>query len=245
MDGSKLSLATVSTVSTGPYSHSDESVEVLAKPLVTEESTTIPYSQSYESIQLEEKRDEKEKASDVTDAREENKEEGKNSDKGAVSPVPVSPVKNYGEQEKKSDKGAVSPVKNYGEQVKYSVVAEPVSPVKNHGEGKNSDKGDVSPVPVSPVKNYGEQEKKSDKGAVSPVKNYGEQVKYSVVANTSVLQKSASSDSSTETTDSTDSTDSVSKAPTVMTATCKATTCKQEYAAAFGPQNSPTQEEQS
>ena len=92
MDGSKLSLATVSTVSTGPYSHSDESVEVLAKPLVTEESTTIPYSQSDESIQLEEKRDEKEKESEeshVTDSREENKK-GKNSDKGAVSPV-----KNY------------------------------------------------------------------------------------------------------------------------------------------------------
>ena len=96
MDGSKLSVATVSTVSTGPYSHSDESVEVLAKPLVTEQSTTVPYSQSDESIQLEEeKRDEKEKESeesDVTDVREENKEEGKNSDKGAVSPV-----KNHGE----------------------------------------------------------------------------------------------------------------------------------------------------
>ena len=80
------------------------------------------------------------------------------------------------------------------------------------------------------MKNNGEKGKKNDKGAVSPVKN------------SSVIQKSASSDSSTE---MTDSTDSVSKAPTVMTATCKATTCKQEYAAAFGQQNSPTQEEQS
>ena len=110
----------------------------------------------------------------------------------------------------------VSQVKNHGEQVKYSVVAELVSPVKNNGEeGKKSDKGAVSPVPVSPVKN------------------------------SSVIQKSASSDSLTEMTETTDSTDSVSKAPTVMTATCKATTCKQEYAAVFGLQNSPTQEEQS
>ena len=52
--------------------------------------------------------------------------------KYSVVAEPVSPVKNNGEKGKNSDKGAVSPVhvspvKNYGEQVKYSVVAEPVS----------------------------------------------------------------------------------------------------------------------
>ena len=50
-------------------------------------------------------------------------------DKGAPSPVPVSPVKNNGEQVKYSvDKGALSPVENNGEQVKYIVNTEPVSP---------------------------------------------------------------------------------------------------------------------
>ena len=52
MDGSKISLATVSTVSTVPYTQSDESVEVSAKTPVTEQSTTIPYSQSDKSIQF-------------------------------------------------------------------------------------------------------------------------------------------------------------------------------------------------
>ena len=42
----KISLATVSTVSTEPYTQADESVEVLAKTMVTEQSTTFPYSQS-------------------------------------------------------------------------------------------------------------------------------------------------------------------------------------------------------
>ena len=44
MDGSKISLATVSTVSPEPYTQADKSVEVLAKTPVTEQSTTIPYS---------------------------------------------------------------------------------------------------------------------------------------------------------------------------------------------------------
>ena len=50
MDGSKISLATVSTVSTEPYTQADESIEVLAKTMVTEQSTTFPQSQSDESI---------------------------------------------------------------------------------------------------------------------------------------------------------------------------------------------------
>ena len=104
MDGSKISLATVSKVATVPYTQSDKGVEVLAKTLVTEQSTTIPYSQSDESIQFvleEEKQDEKEsEESDVTDVTEEKKDikdgqesdvtggKGKDSvDKGALSPV--------------------------------------------------------------------------------------------------------------------------------------------------------------
>ena len=60
MEGSKISLATVSTE---PYTQADESVEVLAKTMVTEQSTTFPYSQSDESIQFvseEERQNEKE-----------------------------------------------------------------------------------------------------------------------------------------------------------------------------------------
>ena len=61
MDGSKISLATVSTE---PYTQADESVEILAKTMVTEQSTTFPYSQSDESIQfmLEEERQDKNKS---------------------------------------------------------------------------------------------------------------------------------------------------------------------------------------
>ena len=44
-------------------------------------------------------------------------------DKGAPSPVPVSPVKNNGEQVKYSvDKGALSPVENNGEQGEHIVL---------------------------------------------------------------------------------------------------------------------------
>ena len=169
MDGSKISLATVSTE---PYTQADESVEVLAKTMVTEQSTTFPYSQSDESIQFvseEERQDKKEsEEKNVTDATDEKEdmEDGQESDargkdsvdKGAPSPVPVSPVENNREQVKYSvDKGPpspvlVSPVENNGEQVKYSV-----------------DKGPPSPVPVSPVENNREQVKYSvDKGAPSP-----------------------------------------------------------------------------
>ena len=106
MDGSKISLATVSTVSTEPYTQADESVEVLAKTMVTSE----------------------------------NGEQVKCSvDKGAPSPVSVSPVKNNGEQVKYSvDKGALSPVENNREQVKYSVNTEPVSPAEKTGEQGNN-----------------------------------------------------------------------------------------------------------
>ena len=52
MDGSKISLATVLTVSTLGYTQSDEIVELLVKTLLPEESTTVPYSASDESIQL-------------------------------------------------------------------------------------------------------------------------------------------------------------------------------------------------
>ena len=54
--------------------------------------------------------------------------------------MPVSPVKNNGEQVKYSvDKGALSPVENNGDQVKYSVNTEPVSPAEKNGEqGSNN-----------------------------------------------------------------------------------------------------------
>ena len=72
MDGSKISLATVSTE---PYTQADESVDVLAKTMVTEQSTTFPYSQSDESIQFvseEERQNEKEcEEKNVTDATDE------------------------------------------------------------------------------------------------------------------------------------------------------------------------------
>ena len=117
MDGSKISLATVSTE---PYTQADESVEVLAKTMVTEQSTTFPYSQSDESIQFmseEERQDKKEsEEKNVTDVTDEKKdiEDGQESDargkdsvdKEALSPEPVSPVENNGEQVKYSvDKG--------------------------------------------------------------------------------------------------------------------------------------------
>ena len=216
MDGSKISLATVSTVSTEAYTQADESVEVLAKTMVTEQSTTFPYSQSDESIQFlleEERQDEKEsEENNVTDATDEKEdiEDGQESDargkdsvdkeavsqgkdtvdKGALSPEPVSPVKNNGEQVKYSvDKGAPSPVENNGEQVKYSVNTEPVSPVEKTGEQGNNN----------------------------------------------VEKKSASTESSTE---MTDSTDSCSTAPTVMT-DIQPSKATKEYAAVFGPQPLP------
>ena len=65
--------------STEPYTQAGESVEVLAKIMVTEQSTTFPYSQSDESIQFvseEERQDEKEsEENNVTDATDE-KEDG-------------------------------------------------------------------------------------------------------------------------------------------------------------------------
>ena len=67
----------MSTVSTEAYTQADKSVEVLAKTMVTEQSTTFPYSQSDESIQFlseEERKDEKESeennVTDVTDEKE-------------------------------------------------------------------------------------------------------------------------------------------------------------------------------
>ena len=155
MDGSKISLATVSTE---PYTQADESVEVLAKTMATEQSTTFPYSQSDESIQFvseEERQNKKEceekNVTDVTDEKEDIEDGEESVDKGAPSPVAVSPVENNGEQVKYSvDKGAPSPVA--------------VSPVENNG-----DKGAPSPVPVSPVENNGEQVKYSvDTEPVSP-----------------------------------------------------------------------------
>ena len=133
MDGSKISLATVSTISTEPCT---------PKTMVTEQSTTFPYSQSDESIQFlseEERQDKKEsEENNVTVATDEKEdiEDGQ---------------QNNGEQVKDSvDKGALSPVGNNGEQVKYSVDTEPVSPVETTRA--------PSPVPVSPVKNNGEQD---------------------------------------------------------------------------------------
>ena len=126
MDGSKISLATVSTISTEPCT---------PKTMVTEQSTTFPYSQSDESIQFlseEERQDKKEsEENNVTGATDEKEdiEDGQ---------------QNNGEQVKDSvDKGALSPVENNGEQVKYSVDTEPVSPVETTRA--------PSPVPVSPV----------------------------------------------------------------------------------------------
>ena len=67
--------------------------------MVTEQSTTFPYSQSDESIQFvseEERQDEKEsEEKNVTDATDEKEdiEDGQESVDGAPSPVPVSPGK--------------------------------------------------------------------------------------------------------------------------------------------------------
>ena len=224
MDGSKISLATVSTE---PYTQADKSVDVLAKTIVTEQSTTFPYSQSDESIQFmseEERQNEKEcEEKNVTDATDEKEdiEDGEESvDKGASSPVAVSPVENNREQVKYSvDTGAPSPV--------------PVSPVENNG-----DKGAPSPVPVSPVENNGEQVKYSvDAEPVSPAEKTGEQ-------GNNVDKKSPGTESLTEMTEMTDLTDSSSTALTDIQPS-KAT----EYAAVFGPQPlpqlSPRQEDKS
>ena len=254
MNGSKISLATVSTE---PYTQADESVEVLAKTMVTEQSTTFPYSQSDESIQFvseEERQNEKEcEEKNVTDATDEKEDidDGEESvDKGAPSPLAVSPVENNGEQVKYSiDKGAPSPVLqcfssgfssgNNGEQVKYSVDKGAPSPVAVSLVENNGDKGAPSPVPVSLVENNREQVKYSvDTEPVSPAEKTREQ------GNNNVDKKSPSTESSTEMTEMTDSTDSSSTAPTDIQSS-KAT----EYAAVFGPQPlpqlSPRQEDKS
>ena len=226
MDGSKISLATVSTISTEPCT---------PKTMVTEQSTTFPYSQSDESIQFlseEERQDKKEsEENNVTGATDEKEdiEDGQQNNgeqvKYSVDTEPVSPVETT---------RAPSPV--------------PVSPVKNNGEQDSVDKRAPSPVPVSPEEKTGEKVKDSvDKGAPSPVpvspgEKTGEQ------GNNNVDKESASTESSTETTDSTDSTDSASTAPTVMT-DVQPSKATEEYAAVFGPQPlpqiSPRQEDES
>ena len=128
MDGSKISLATVSTISTEPCT---------PKTMVTEQSTTFPYSQSDESIQFlseEERLDKKEsEENNVTGATDEKEdiEDGQQNNgeqvKYSVDTEPVSPVETT---------RAPSPV--------------PVSPVKNNGEQDSVDKRAPSPVPVSP-----------------------------------------------------------------------------------------------
>ena len=223
MDGSKISLATVSTISTEPCT---------PKTMVTEQSTTFPYSQSDESIQFlseEERQDKKEseennvtgatdEKEDIEDGQQNNGEQGKYS----VDTEPVSPVETT---------RAPFPV--------------PVSPVKNNGEQDSVDKRAPSPVPVSPEEKTGEKVKDSvDKGAPSPVpvspgEKTGEQ------GNNNVDKESASTESSTETTDSTDSPPT---APTVLT-DIQPSKATEEYAAVFGPQPlpriSPRQEDES
>ena len=218
MDGSKISLATVSTISTEPCT---------PKTVVTEQSTTFPYSQSDESIQFlseEERLDKKEseennvtgatdEKEDIEDGQQNNGEQVKYSvdtepvspveTTRAPSPVPVSPVKNNGEQDS-VDKRAPSPEEKTGEKVKDSV-----------------DKGAPSRVPVSPGEKTREQ------------------------GNNNVDKESASTESSTETTDLIDS---ASTAPTVMT-DVQPSKATEEYAAVFGPQPlpqiSPRQEDES
>ena len=223
MDGSKISLATVSTISTEPCT---------PKTMVTEQSTTFPYSQSDESIQFlseEERLDKKEsEENNVTGATDEKEdiEDGQQNNgeqvKYSVDTEPVSPVETT---------RAPSPV--------------PVSPVKNNGEQDSVDKRAPSPVPVSPEEKTGEKVKDSvDKGAPSPVPvSPGEKTREQ--GNNNVDKESASTESSTETTDSTDS---ASTAPTVMT-DVQPSKATEEYAAVFGPQPlpqiSPRQEDES
>ena len=213
MDGSKISLATVSTISTEPCT---------PKTMVTEQSTTFPYSQSDESIQflseqerLDKKESEENNVTGATDEKEDIEDGQQNNGeqvKYSVDTEPVSPVETT---------RAPSPV--------------PVSPVKNNGEQDSVDKRAPSPVPVSPEEKTGEKVKDSvDKGAPSPVlvspgEKTGEQ------GNNNVDKESASTESSTETTDSTDS---ASTALTVMT-DVQPSKATEEYAAVFGPQPLP------
>ena len=152
MEGSKISLATVLTVSTLGYTQSDESVEVLGKTLAPEQSTTMPYSASDESIQLLSEEEKEKENNDKEEVMEKDIKDGQES-VGVSANVPVV-REEAGNHEKSNVTDATEGKGKQGKDSVDGVEKETVSPVKNNVAKQGKDTVDcVEKEAVSPVKN--------------------------------------------------------------------------------------------